>query len=205
MMEEFESVALILFVRNPEIGKVKTRLARDIGDEKALMVYEKLLNRTLEVSLPIRCPKFVYYDEAINPNDLWNVAGYIKKVQEGADLGERMFNAFKDLFYLGFEKVLIIGSDCFDLKTEIIEDGFRLLNTNKVVIGPATDGGYYLMGMNMLIPDLFFDKTWSTDQVMEQTINELRRMSISYGLLPELNDIDDIEDLRASGIVISEA
>jgi len=205
MMEEFESVALILFVRNPEIGKVKTRLARDIGDEKALMVYEKLLNRTLEVSLPIRCPKFVYYDEAINPNDLWNVAGYVKKVQEGADLGERMFNAFKDLFYLGFEKVLIIGSDCFDLKTEIIGDGFKLLNTNKVVIGPATDGGYYLMGMNMLIPDLFFDKAWSTDQVMEQTINELRRMSISYGLLPELNDIDDIEDLRASGIVISEA
>lgn len=204
-MEEFESVALILFVRNPEIGKVKTRLARDIGDEKALMVYEKLLNRTLEISFPIRCPKFVYYDEAINPNDLWNVSGYIKKVQEGEDLGERMFNAFKDLFYLGFEKIIVIGSDCFDLKTEIIEDGFRLLNTNKVVIGPASDGGYYLLGMNMLIQELFFEKAWSTDQVMQQTIHELHRMSISYGLLPELNDIDDIEDLRASGIVISEA
>lgn len=204
-MTELESTALILFVRNPEIGKVKTRLAKDIGDEKALQVYETLLNKTLEVSLPLRCPKFVYYDEAINPDDLWNVAGYIKKLQEGTDLGERMFNAFKDLFYLGFEKVIILGSDCFDLRTEIIEDGFRTLSDHKVVIGPASDGGYYLMGMNVLIPDLFFDKAWSTDQVMEQTVNELGRMSISYGLLPELNDIDNIEDLRSSGIVIPEA
>lgn len=187
------------------MGKVKTRLAQDIGDEKALLVYEKLLNKTLEISLPLRCPKFVYYDEAINPHDLWNVAGYVKKLQEGADLGERMFNAFKDLLYLGFEKVLIIGSDCFELKTEIIEDAFRSLSEYKAVIGPASDGGYYLLGMNVLIPELFFDKAWSTDQLMEQTINELSRMGISYDLLQELNDIDDIEDFRSSGIEISEA
>jgi hypothetical protein len=73
-----------------------------------------------------------------------------------------------------------------------------------VVIGPALDGGYYLLGMNALIPELFFDKAWSTDQLKDQTVNELRRMDISYSLLPELRDIDDLDDFLASGIVISE-
>lgn len=205
MMTEFESVALIIFVKDPVPGQVKTRLAQTIGDQSACDVYRTLLKNTLDISLPLVCPKFVYYADAVNQDDLWNVPGYIKKLQEGEDLGERMYNAFKDLFYLGFEKVLIIGSDCYDLKTEIIEDGFRLLNTEKVVIGPASDGGYYLLGMNVLIPELFFNKEWSTDQLKEQTINELRRMGVTYGLLPELSDIDDLDDLRASGIIFSEA
>ncbi|WP_276362502.1 TIGR04282 family arsenosugar biosynthesis glycosyltransferase [Daejeonella sp. H1SJ63] len=203
-MTELESVALILFVKDPVPGQVKTRLAKAIGDQKASEVYRILLKNTLDISLPLACPKFVYYAEAVNEDDQWNVPGYIKKLQEGEDLGERMYNAFKDLFYLGFEKVLIIGSDCYDLKTEIIQEGFRQLNTKKVVIGPALDGGYYLLGMNALIPELFFDKAWSTDQLKDQTVNELRRMDISYSLLPELRDIDDLDDFLASGIVISE-
>lgn len=204
IMTEFESVALILFVKDPVPGQVKTRLAKAIGDQKACEVYRILLKNTLDISLPLACPKFVYYAEAVNEDDQWNVPGYIKKLQEGEDLGERMYNAFKDLFYLGFEKVLIIGSDCYDLKTEIIQEGFRQLNMKKVVIGPALDGGYYLLGMNALIPELFFDKAWSTDQLKDQTVNELRRMDISYSLLPELRDIDDLDDFLASGIVISE-
>lgn len=204
IMTELESVALILFVKDPVPGQVKTRLAKAIGDQKASEVYRILLKNTLDISLPLACPKFVYYAEAVNEDDQWNVPGYIKKLQEGEDLGERMYNAFKDLFYLGFEKVLIIGSDCYDLKTEIIQEGFRQLNTKKVVIGPALDGGYYLLGMNALIPELFFDKAWSTDQLKDQTVNELRRMDISYSLLPELRDIDDLDDFLASGIVISE-
>lgn len=204
MMTELESVALILFVKDPVPGQVKTRLAKAIGDQKACEVYRTLLKNTLDISLPIACPKFVYYADAVNEDDQWNVPGYIKKLQEGENLGERMYNAFKDLFYLGFEKVIIIGSDCYELNTEIIQEGFRQLHTKKVVIGPALDGGYYLLGMSVLIPELFFDKSWSTDQIMDQTISELRRMDISWSLLPELRDVDDMDDFLASGIVISE-
>lgn len=204
MMTELESVALILFVKDPVPGQVKTRLAKAIGDQKACEVYRTLLKNTLDISLPLACPKFVYYADAVNEDDQWNVPGYIKKLQEGENLGERMYNAFKDLFYLGFEKVIIIGSDCYDLSTEIIQEGFSQLHTKKVVIGPALDGGYYLLGMSVLIPELFFDKAWSTDQLMDQTINELRRMDISWSLLPELRDIDNMDDFLASGIVISE-
>lgn len=204
MMTELESVALILFVKDPVPGQVKTRLAKAIGDQKACEVYRTLLKNTLDISLPIACPKFVYYADAVNEDDQWNVPGYIKKLQEGENLGERMYNAFKDLFYLGFEKVIIIGSDCYELNTEIIQEGFKQLHTKKVVIGPALDGGYYLLGMSVLIPELFFDKSWSTDQIMDQTISELRRMDISWSLLPELRDVDDMDDFLASGIVISE-
>jgi rSAM/selenodomain-associated transferase 1 len=183
-------------VRNPIYGKVKTRLAKDIGDDNALKVYYSLLKHTLNITQPINCSKFVYYADEVTYQDIWDIPGYSKRLQEGNDLGERMYHAMKDAFDSGFTKVLIVGSDCFQIKTEIIEKAIVLLNHYSAVLGPAIDGGYYLLALANLIPDLFFNKAWSTDQVSQQTISDFNRIGISYDLLEELNDIDDGSDLE---------
>ena len=139
--------ALIIFTRNPELGKCKTRLAKVIGDEAALEIYKYLLNHTAEISKNIKADKFVFYSDDIKKEDLWNKDIFRKKLQYGTDLGARMENAFTELFQLNYEKVLIIGSDLLDLNTKQVDDAFQLLNINDIVIGPAKDGGYYLLGM----------------------------------------------------------
>ena len=195
-MKTTDLTALIIFVRNPIFGKVKTRLAKDIGDEKALQVYQLLLNHTLDITRPLKCSKFVYYADDIHDQDIWDNQGYIKRLQIGNDLGERMYYAMKDLFDAGFTKVLIIGSDCFELKTEILEEAIIMLDQNPSVLGPAIDGGYYLLGLTSLIPDLFFNKEWSSEKVAQQTMDDFVRLGISYDLLEELNDVDDTTDLE---------
>jgi rSAM/selenodomain-associated transferase 1 len=195
-MKTTDLTALIIFVRNPIYGKVKTRLAKDIGDDNALKVYYSLLKHTLNITQPINCSKFVYYADEVTYQDIWDIPGYSKRLQEGNDLGERMYHAMKDAFDSGFTKVLIVGSDCFQIKTEIIEKAIVLLNHYSAVLGPAIDGGYYLLALANLIPDLFFNKAWSTDQVSQQTISDFNRIGISYDLLEELNDIDDGSDLE---------
>lgn len=194
-MKTTDLTALIIFVRNPIYGKVKTRLAKDIGDEKALKVYHLLLKHTLNVTQPLNCSKFVYYADEVHDQDIWNSLGYTKRLQKGNDLGERMYHSMKEAFDLGFKKVLIVGSDCFQLKTEILDDAILMLDQNTAVLGPAIDGGYYLLALTSLVPDLFYNKAWSTDQVAKQTIADFIRLGISYYLLEELNDIDDASDL----------
>ena len=195
-------IALILFVRHPEPGKVKTRLAKVIGDEKALDVYNLLLNHTRQITIPANCPKFVYYTDKVIEHDLWTLPGYNKRQQSGADLGERMSNAFKDLFEQGFKKVIIIGSDCYQLQTEIINQAITALTGVDVIIGPTFDGGYYLLGMSRFIPKLFVDKKWSTEQVATQTIETISKLNLSYNLLEKLYDVDEASDLEPNGIII---
>jgi rSAM/selenodomain-associated transferase 1 len=195
-MKTTDLTALIIFIRNPIYGKVKTRLAKDIGDEKALQVYQLLLNHTLNITKPLKCSKFVYYSDEVSDQDIWDNQNYIKRLQNGNDLGERMYFAMKDLFEAGFTKVLIIGSDCFQLKTEILEEAIIMLDQNSSVLGPAIDGGYYLLGLTSLIPDLFFNKEWSSEKVAQQTMDDFVRLGISYDFLEELNDIDDATDLE---------
>jgi len=195
-MKTTDLTALIIFVRNPIYGKVKTRLAKDIGDENALKVYQLLLKHTLSITQPLECSKFVFYADEINTKDIWENQGYLKRMQKGNDLGERMFHATKELFDADYKKVLIIGSDCFQLKTEILEEAILMLDQNTAVLGPAIDGGYYLLGLTSLIPDLFFNKEWSSEMVAEQTKDDFVRLQISFDLLEELNDIDDASDLE---------
>ena len=192
--------ALIIFVRPPELGKVKTRLAKTIGDERALAVYRLLLNHTLQITKPLLFQKFIYYADSIVENDQWNQPGYIKRKQFGNDLGEKMQHAFDELFAEGFEKVLIIGSDCYQLQTSTIEKAVDQLHTHSVVLGPTYDGGYYLLGMNAFIPALFENKTWSTDQVLTESIADLTPLNTSYSLLETLHDVDEEADLEVSGI-----
>jgi rSAM/selenodomain-associated transferase 1 len=190
--------ALIIFVRNPQAGKVKTRLAATIGDEKALLLYKHLLQHTHDISLNLPVTKFVYYADYVNNYDLWS--GFEKRLQQGNDLGERMKNAFAELFKSGFTNICIIGSDCYELTSEILTDAFEKLNTADVVAGPVSDGGYYILGMNKPVPDFFINKEWSTDTVFSDTLKDAAALNLTMHQLPMLHDIDTETDLRNSAL-----
>src|SRR4051794_4293074 len=136
--------ALIIFVRNLEKGKVKKRLAQSLGEAKTLDVYNYLLEYTRDVALSCKYNLFVSYSHYIHINDVFDDDVFSKHVQEGNDLGEKMLNAFKKVFELGCKNVCVIGSDCYELQTETLQDAFDELHSSDLVLGPATDGGYYL-------------------------------------------------------------
>lgn len=186
--------ALIIFVRNPELGKVKTRIAETAGNEKALCIYTTLLQHTVLITQLLHADKFVFYADYLNENDGWNNDNYRKRVQQGNSLGDKMNHAFESVFTEGYTAVCIIGSDCISLSKEIIENAFHQLEGADVVIGPSTDGGYYLLGMKQLHKTLFENKQWSTNEILPSTISSLKQLSLSYRLLQRLTDIDTEED-----------
>lgn len=185
---------IIVFTRNPELGKVKTRLAKTLSDQSALDIYKFLLIHTEKTIRNLGCDKVIYYSENIHQNDIWNDTIYSKHLQNGADLGERMHNAFQEAFNSQFEKVIIIGSDLLDLKPAHIHQAFEHLDSNDFVIGPAKDGGYYLLGMKQINPNIFKNKAWGTSSVLKNTLNDIEHFNVK--LLEELNDIDTFEDMK---------
>lgn len=185
---------IIVFTRNPELGKCKTRLAKTIGDENALNVYKILLEHTATVIEQLNCDKAVYYSVKVRTNDLWDDHTYLKYQQNGNDLGERMRKAFDNSFEQGYNKVIIVGSDLYDLQPQHIQEAFEALDDNDVVLGPAEDGGYYLLGMTTLHPQLFKNKAWGTKTVRTDTLNDLTSKSVAQ--LDMLNDIDVYDDVK---------
>ncbi|KAA9345914.1 TIGR04282 family arsenosugar biosynthesis glycosyltransferase [Adhaeribacter soli] len=187
--------ALIIFVRNPELGKVKTRLAATIGEENALRVYKELLRHTRDITqnLPVR--KLLFFTGSPDPA-FWPSEIYEPYRQEEGDLGFRMEKAFEQAFAEGGRKVIIIGSDCHELQEENISEAFEKLNSHKAVIGPAADGGYYLLGFSALNRSVFQHKTWSTDTVFHDTIRDFDREGLTYAVLPVLHDVDEGKDLN---------
>lgn len=186
--------ALIIFTRNPELGKCKTRLAKTIGDKAALDVYIFLLQHTANISKKINAQRFVFYSDTIEKKDIWSNDHFNKNLQHGKDLGERMYNAFQHVFAKGIKKAVIIGSDLLDLSPSIINTAFQKLDQNDAVIGPAQDGGYYLLGLNELNSEIFKNKNWGTETVLQDTLDDLKYCSVY--MLEELNDIDTFEDMQ---------
>ena len=187
---------LIIFVKNPEKGKVKTRLAKDVGDDRALEIYKQLLDHTHSITTHLSMEKHVYYSQNIIDGDIWDIGNYKKFVQEGIELGDKMSAAFKRSFPEGARPVCIIGSDCLELSEQIIRDAFESLKTHDFVIGPAKDGGYYLLGMKQFHPQIFENKTYSTSSVYDEAQAEISKLGKSLHILPTLSDIDQIEDLN---------
>lgn len=185
---------LILFTKNPELGKVKTRLASTVGDEKALEIYNQLLDYTRDIAEQVAVQKDIYYAWSITENDRWSRPNFIKKVQVEGDLGAKMLDAFMQSFQEGKEKVVIIGSDCAEIHPTDIEKAYQALENNDVVIGPALDGGYYLLGMNYLIPEIFTNKPWSQEELFDVTTKELKSLQKTVHLLSPKSDIDYEED-----------
>jgi rSAM/selenodomain-associated transferase 1 len=186
--------ALILFVRNLEPGKVKTRIGSVAGHAFALYVYQKLLQHTYTITYYLPVAKFVFYTDAIHANDLWDTQHYYKSLQQGPDLGTRIRNAFAEVFAKGYQKVCIIGSDCYELTSQTIEKAFTQLNDTDLVLGPASDGGYYLLGMRNSLKEVFDNIAWSTAHVLQQTIERIDA-AYSYSFLPTLTDVDTLEDV----------
>ena len=186
---------VIVFVKNIKLGTVKTRLAKTIGDFGAFEVYTELVKITEKATQKLDIDKRIYFSNAI-VDDQWK--GEFKAVQHGADLGERMLNAFKDGFDAGYNNIVLIGSDLPDIHSTHIKNGLEALNTSEVIFGPAEDGGYYLVGMSKLNTEIFTNKPWSQPNLLKLTLQELQSNQISVGTLDTLNDIDTYEDLIAS-------
>lgn len=189
---------LLIFVKDPEPGKVKTRLAAGVGAPLALEIYRRLLDYTLELAKAVEVEKAVFYGNRIPEQDLWQAAGFPRYLQSGADLGERMLRAFQWGFDAGYGPIILIGSDCAQLSVPILEHAFDALSRRETVIGPARDGGYYLLGMQHLLPEVFANKQWSQDSVFYDTMKDIRRAECSFTILPALSDVDTAEDLMGT-------
>ena len=186
---------VIVFVKNIKLGKVKTRLAKTIGNQGAFEVYSELVKVTEKATETLSADKRIYFSDAV-VNTKWK--DDFKTIQEGIDLGERMKNAFKKGFTDGYERIVLIGSDLPDITANHINQGLKTLQENEVVFGPAEDGGYYLIGLSKMHESVFNNKPWSQTNLLEETLNELKERQVTFTTLETLNDIDTFEDLVAS-------
>lgn len=193
------SKILIVFAKSPELGKVKTRLAATIGNEKALEAYQLLVKHTETVIASTNIPVAVYFTHFMDDEQSFCFVNEAKHVQVTGDLGDKMKAAFQDQFEAGNKQVVIVGTDCYELKKKHIEAAFESLNNCDVVVGPANDGGYYLLGSNTFIPSLFENITWSTESVLTETLAVVNQLGKRYELLETLVDVDyehELGDLK---------
>jgi len=158
---------VLVFQRNEVLGKVKTRLAAGVGEEQAMEIYRYLLNKTYLALKEITVPVTTYFSEFIPENPIHSAEN--KQLQLGGDLGERMRNAFVAHLESGMEKVVLIGTDCPSMEGTHIVQAFEALEHSELVLGPARDGGYYLIGMKRRADFLFEGITWSSELVLSQT------------------------------------
>ena len=185
---------LIVFCKNPVKGKVKTRLAKKIGENQTLHIYNRLIKKTFSVVKKLNQDKAIFYSDFIPKNAPWaNVFEY-NNLQKGKSLGERMENAFIWAFESKFNPVVIIGTDLWNLEKSDINNSFNKLNSYDVVIGPSYDGGYYLLGIKENQLNIFKNIPWSTNRVLKETLKKLKNKRVF--LLKEKNDIDNWKDLK---------
>jgi len=187
--------AIIVFQKNLVLGKVKTRLAVSLGDQKALEIYGYLVDTTFkQLQALTDLDVFIYFSDLIEDLPTGTPSNFQSSLQKGNDLGERMSNAFIEVFEKGYKSALLIGTDCPSMNKEILLEAFESLENHEVVLGPATDGGYYLLGLKEVFPELFQNIPWSTGNVLELSLNVVRAKKRSYCLLAYLSDIDTLED-----------
>lgn len=190
---------LLIFIKNPIKGKAKTRLAATVGDNEALRIYLELLQHTRNIATQIDAKRNLFYAHFIDNKDEWNNSDFDKQLQINGDLGEKMTAGFQAVFEKKATKAVIIGSDCASLTTDIVTEAFAKLDTHDFVIGPADDGGYYLIGMRAFSPEIFENIAWSTEAVFPQTVDIITKNNKTYALLPTLSDIDYEEDWKKYG------
>lgn len=190
---------LLLFLKAPRPGRVKSRLAVSLGEANALILYRAFVEDLLETIDGTRmpCRIFVHPPDAIPAVAAWlGERSYLP--QEGADLGERMLNAFRAIFAEGCSRAVLIGSDLPDLPAGLLLDAFAGLDRSDAVIGPAQDGGYYLVGFRResFDPEIFQGTSWGGPDVFDRTMTHFRKSRSSVHILPPWRDMDTAEDLR---------
>ncbi len=199
--------ALIVFIKYPEPEKVKTRLAEDIGIQRATEFYRETASFVANsFSVSQNWKTFFFYTPKERKKEMLNWLGGEKTffvAQEGISLGDRISRAFNKCFSLGFENVAIIGTDCVAITREDVETTFALLSDKKfeAVLGPAKDGGYYLLGLSRQEDKIFQNIKWSTSNVLRETRKLMKKNGLRYVLIKELSDIDRESDINIQDIM----
>ncbi|MDY6823715.1 MAG: TIGR04282 family arsenosugar biosynthesis glycosyltransferase [Thermodesulfobacteriota bacterium] len=195
-----QTAAIILFVKAPVSGQVKTRLAATLGDDTALDLYQCFVTDMLAMVESLSHPLRIYYHppDAGPAVQRWLGDRYALFPQQGQTLGDKMQHAFSQTFDDGIEKAVLMGSDFPDLPATIVTEAMAALDTAPAVIGPATDGGYYLIGFTAagFSPGVFSDIPWSTDAVLASTCKRFQASGIRPYILPPWLDIDTENDLK---------
>lgn len=196
MIDKSDSV-LMVFIKYPEPGKVKTRLAIDIGYEEATQFYKEMAEYVLRTTKSQKYMQKIYFSPKEKKDDIVDWLGEMTFVpQSKGDLGTRLYSAFQREFDLGVNKVVVIGSDCPDCDAEIISTAFGILEQKDAVLGPSNDGGYYLLGLRINDKRIFEKIDWGSSTVYEQTCRKLDILHYDYELLETKRDIDTLDDLN---------
>ncbi len=193
--------ALIIFTKLPRAGEVKTRLGKSIGMDEAADIYKQFAEHAFTLADAMQSGGvniYVFFSPGADANQIarWVGRDFQFFEQKGVTLGDRMKHAFDKTFFDGARRAVIIGTDVPELDVSTIHTAFALLNTSDIVLGPSTDGGYYLLGKKPPLRDLFEGVEWSTGKVLIQTLDRLTSLQLSYSLLPEFADVDTEEDYR---------
>jgi rSAM/selenodomain-associated transferase 1 len=209
MNQQIPKTNLLYFLKYPQAGKVKTRLAAEIGDKKAALIYKRLAEinlRTLYPLLNADLSLTIQFDPPESETKVkeWLSGNYAYSPQTNGDLDKRLKSAFKDAFDQGSEMVIAIGSDSLNLKSELIRQTQDKLHKNDLVIGPAQDGGYYLIGLSKYEPILFENISWSTSSVFNQTVQNAKDLALTYETLEPLEDLDDFATLKKHRYLFSD-
>jgi rSAM/selenodomain-associated transferase 1 len=191
---------ILLFIKYPKNGGVKTRLAKSIGDAAAVSLYKCFVEDILSSLQGLNAHIWIcYYPEnAKDDMAVWLGSSYYYVLQKGGNLGKRMQHCFKSSFDKGFEKTIVLASDIPEISENIINNAFKSLEYKDAVIGPSYDGGYYLMGFNKksYTTEVFDEISWSTNLVYEETLRKIEEYNLRYSVLDKINDMDTIEDIR---------
>lgn len=195
---------LIIFTRYPVAGHTKTRLVPALGAEKAADLQRQMTEQTLQTVEKLVSEKSLeveirYQGGSAGQMKKWLGQKQIYCEQGSGDLGDKMFRAFSEAFRDGFRRVTIIGADCPTLSSEILATGFDKLADHDLVLGPAIDGGYYLVGLTKLCPELFSNCLWGSDLLLAETVSIAKKLALKLYLLEELADVDRPEDLKYFG------
>lgn len=192
---------LIIFTRYPQPGQTKTRLIPAIGEEGAAKLHRQMAQHTVKtgrelmqsrsISLEVR-----YTGATLSQMQDWLGTDLTYNQQGTGELGDRLIQSFQAGFEGEKSAIIIVGTDCLELSIDILNKAFETLKQQKLVIGKAQDGGYYLIGLSQLIPELFQEIDWGTERVFQQTIQRCQPLNLSWGNLPQLSDIDRPEDLN---------
>jgi uncharacterized protein len=188
---------LIIFTRYPEPGKTKTRLIPALGEDGSAQLHRRMAEHTVKQARSLSCAIEVWYvggSEELMQD--WLGKDLCYREQPAGDLGDRMCGAFRSAFDKGYQSVMIVGTDCPGLTTDFMAQGFASLRNQVVTIGPAIDGGYYLIGLQRLVPELFQKINWGTAMVFAETLAIADKLQLSTYLLPSLHDIDLPDDLQ---------
>lgn len=191
---------IIIFTRYPEPGKTKTRLIGALGDIGAASLQKQMTEHTLSQVRKLTTTSAITVEVRFSGGNCelmqsWLGLEFLYRTQGEGDLGERMMRSLKDAFANNAEQVIIIGTDCPGLDDQLLTLALEKLQSCELVLGPALDGGYYLIGLRQLVAELFSNILWGTDQVFSQTVEVARKQNLSSAYLPSLADVDRPEDL----------